>query len=449
MYRCRSVLAFSVIGLLMAELFLSCYKKDIQFGNNLAESHTRLITVDTVTPVMSTYVLDSFGTSGTNNLFVGMYKDAYLGNTTASTYLQFGAPSLSADAAVLIPSHAVYDSLVVVMRPSGYYYGDTTKPLNVGLYQLAAQPDYTYANSLYNTSSVKFLSASALGSFSKRISPARKDSVKIRLPDDVGRDFYDKIKAKATQVQDEASFLSYFKGVCIQPMGTDTGAVYSFNLSDSSVRMRLYYHFTIPYLEAKTIDFYATRTAYQFNRIITNRTGTPLEPTTAKQREFFASSKYPYAVTQSGTGTLLKIKFPSLRDLLKVDDVVRLLDAKLILKPVNGTFDSYGYRLPDQLYMAQTDATNSINAQLPDTISGVAQYRAPVIDYIYGLNTAYTFNITSYINALLNTGGTAENGIFLLQEPPTASKQINRGVFGSSQNVQYQTKLVLTIMTVD
>jgi hypothetical protein len=336
------------------------------------------------------------------------------------------------------------------MKPNGYYYGDTTKPVNVGLYRLAAQPDYTYAGSLYNTSSVKLLSTTPLGTLSKRISPARKDSINIRLSDEVGRDFYDKIKGKSAQVQDEASFLSYFKGVCIQPAGTDTGAaVYSFNLSDSSVRMRLYYHFTIPYLESKTIDFYAARTSYQFNRIITNRTGTPLQPVTAKQREFFTSSQYPYAFTQSGTGTLLKIKFPSLRELLKIDDVVRLLDAKLILKPVNGTFDNYVYRLPNQLYMAQTDATNGIGAQLPDTVSGIAQYRAPVIDYLYGENTGYTFNITGYINALLNTAGTAENGFFLLQEPPTASKQINRGVFGSRQHTQYQTKLVLTIMTVD
>lgn len=146
MYRCRSVLAFSVIGLLIAALFVSCYKKDIQFGNNLAESHTRLITVDTVTPVMSTWVLDSFATSGTNNLFVGIYKDAYLGNTTASTYLQFSSPALSEDAATLIPNHAVYDSLVMVMRPTGYYYGDTTKPLNIGVYQLAYQPDYINAS---------------------------------------------------------------------------------------------------------------------------------------------------------------------------------------------------------------------------------------------------------------------------------------------------------------
>jgi hypothetical protein len=433
----------------MTALFVSCYKNDIQFGNNLAESHTRLVTVDTVTPVMSTYVLDSFVTSGTNTLFAGMYSDAFLGNTTASTYFQFGAPVLTGDVASLIPSHAVYDSLVVLMKPNGYYYGDTSRPLSIEAYQLAAQPDYTYASKLYNTSSVKLLPASPLGTFSKRISPARKDSIKIKLPDSIGRDFYNKIKSKATQVQDETSFLNYFKGLCIQPAGTDGGAVYGFNVADTSIRMRLYYHFTIPYIEAKSIDFYMARTAYQFNRIITNRTGTPLEPTTAKQREFFASAQNPYSFTQSGTGTMLKIKFPSLRNLLMVDDVVRLLDAKLILKPVNGTFDNFIYPLPNYLYMAQTDATNGIGPELADTTGDAVQYRTPQIDYLYGVNTAYTFSVTSYINALLNTAGTAENGVFILQEAPGASKQFNRGVFGNRQNTQFQTSLVLTLMTVD
>src|SRR5262245_30451548 len=118
MYRCRTVLTFPVIVLLMAGLMESCYKKEIQFGNNLAESHTRLITVDTVTPVMSTYVLDSFATSATNMAFIGRYNDTWLGNTTASTYLQFGAPYLSEDVSTLIPNDAVYDSLEITLKPN-------------------------------------------------------------------------------------------------------------------------------------------------------------------------------------------------------------------------------------------------------------------------------------------------------------------------------------------
>jgi hypothetical protein len=119
------------------------------------------------------------------------------------------------------------------------------------------------------------------------------------------------------------------------------------------------------------------------------------------------------------------------------------------LKPINQTFDSYQYMLPPQLYMVQTDATNGFGSPLADTVSGGVQYRAPVIDRLFGENTGYTFSLTSYINALLNTQGTAEHGIFILQEDPTAAEQINRGVFGSRENPKFQTKLVLTLMTID
>lgn len=442
MYRCSAVLV--IVSFI---LFVSCHKKDIQFGDHLADSHTRLITIDTVTPVMSTYVLDSFPTSGALVCLVGHYPDPYLGATTASTYLQFGLPTLGEDVSTLFPSHARFDSLTLLMKPDGYYYGDTSQPFSVSAHQLAAQPDYTYADKLYNTSSVKLMSGE-LGHFSKPISPARKDTVKITLPASTGQDFFDKIKAKATQFQTEDNFLNYFRGICVQPQAAATGALYSFKMGDSSVRMRLHYHLTLPHYESKYIDFYVTRTSYHFNRIVTDRTGTTLERTAPKQREFFATPQHPYSFTQSATGVLLKIKFPSLRELLKIDDVVRLMDAKLILKPVNQSFDLYQYMLPPQLYMAQTDATNAIGSPLADS-TGNLQYRAPYIDRLYGVNTAYTFDLTSYANALFNTEGTAEHGVFILQEEPSGAQQFNRAVFGSRQHPKFQTKLEITLMIID
>lgn len=446
MYRCSTVRPLLLIALLITGMFTSCYKKNIQFGRNPDESHTRLITIDTVTPVMSTFILDSFATSGTNTILAGAYKDAMLGNTDASTYLQFGLPSLKEDAGTLIPGHAVYDYLELTMKPSGYYYGDTTHPYNISVYKLAAQPDYTYSGKLYNTSAIPL--ADSLGTFSKRISPSRRDSIRIKLPSYIGQDFYNKIKSKASQMQTEAGFLSYFKGICVRPAG-DPGAVITFNVADSSVRMRLHFHVTIPFYEERVIDFYLTRTSYQFNRIITDRSGTTLEPAFPKQREFFASPQNPYSFTQSSTGSLLKIKFPALRELLKINDVVRVLDAKLVLKPVLQTFDDYIYRLPGELYMVQTDATNNFGSPLADTTGQLIQYRAPTIDRLFGEHTAYTFTVTGYINTLLHTAGTTENGLFILQEHPGISKQINRGVFGSRQHAKFQTKLVLTLMTIE
>jgi hypothetical protein len=429
-------------------LFSSCYKKDIQVGDDTPESHTRIITIDTVSVVFSSYVLDSFITSGNNFSLIGNYNDPYVGNTNARTYIQPGLPTLSEDVTTLLPKSAVYDSLVLYMKPSGYYYGDTTKPFEISVYELAEQPDYTYLTYLYNTSSVAVKTGAPLATWSKPIKPFFKDSVKIKLPDTLGKDFYTKLQTKASQVTSETTFLDYFRGLCIQPT-SNSAAVFGFNLADTSVRMRLHYHQTIPYKVDKFIDFIITRTGYQFNRIITDRTGTSLEPTVSGQHEFFANNTYPYSFTQTGTGVYLKAKFPSLREVLKINEVVRLMDAKLILKPVKGTYDYYGNKLPNPLFLQTTDASNLAGGALVDTTGSGVQYRSPVIDDLYGINTTYTFNITSYVGALLNTPGSGERGLFILQADPHSANQITRGVFGSRQNATYQTKLVLNLLSIE
>jgi hypothetical protein len=417
-------------------------------GSDLAISHTRLITVDTVTPVFSTYVLDSFATSGNTFALVGQYADSYVGNTVASTYFQPGLPSLSEDATTLLPlKNAQFDSLMLIFNPSGYFFGDTTKPFSVNVYQLNGQPDYTYASRLYNTSSVPVY-PTPLASFSRVISPARKDSIHIPFQYSVGKAWFDMIQNKATQFQTEDNFLNFFNGISVQPASGNT-AIYGFNLADSSVKLRMFYHLSTPYPQSKYFDFYLTRTSYQFNRIITDRTGTAIAPTSNKQQEFFASSAKPYSVMQNGTGVLLKIKFPSLRELLKINEVVKLMHAQLVLKPVQGTWDIYQYKLPSPLYLATTDATNAIGSQLPDSTGSGLESRTPYIDYLYGNNTGYYFNVTSYINALISNSGTQEEGFFVMEVNPSTAKTISRGVFGSAQNTQFQTKLIVNLLTLE
>lgn len=432
---------------LFISLLSSCYKKDIQVGSDQAESHTRIITVDTVSVVFSNYVLDSFPTNGNSWALIGQYNDTYAGNTTASTFFQPGLPALSEDVVTLLPKSAIYDSLMLYMRPSGYYYGDTTKPFNISVSELAEQPDYTYLTYLFNSSNVPIKQA-WVTSYSQKMRPILKDSVKIRLPQSYGQTFYDMIRNKTTQVTNQTTFLDYFRGLTIQPNAGNT-AVYGFNLADSSVRMRLHYHLTIPYRVDKYLDFIITRTGYQFNRITTDRSATTLVKTFPEQREFFTTAANPYAISQTGTGVYLKAKFPSLRDVLKINEVVRLMNAKLILKPIKGTYDYYGNKLPSPLMLKVTDASNVAGSALLDTTGQSVQYRFPSIDDLYGINTNYTFDVTSYVGALLNTAGSQDRALFILQEDPNVAKQITRGVFGSRQNANFQTKLVLNLLTID
>lgn len=430
---------------LLITLFSSCYKEAIKFGDIGGESNTRLITIDTITPVLSTVVLDSFPTSGKGILLIGRWEDPLMGATRASTYFQVGLPE--AVPFLTLPNDAVYDSLALSLKPNKQYFGDTVQAQTFSVYELINQPDYTYANSLYNTSST-VKASTAMGSATVRIRPNRNDSLQITLPHNKGLELYNKIKAQSQEVKTEDNFLNYLRGFCIEVNSNDKGAIFGFN-ADSSVMMKLYYHTTVPTYQQHVIEFTLARTAYQYNQLLSNRTGTPLEPLRAGEQEFFTSKQYPYAFTQSGAGVMMKMKFPSLRNILGLGSIVKLLNAKVVIKPVEQTFDTYGYRLPDTLYMAQTDATNNIGNFIPDATGSATQYSIPSIDYIYRLNTHYTFDVSSYVNYLLNTAGVTEDGVFVLEEIPGANKKLNRALMGSYNHPKYRTELVMTVMVIE
>lgn len=426
-------------------LFSSCYKEAIKFGDIGGESDTRIITIDTITPVLSTVVLDSFPTSGNGILLIGRWEDALLGTTRASTYFQVGLPAAVPN--LTFPNDAVYDSLAMTLRPNRQYFGDTTQAQTFSVYELAYQPDYTYASSLYNTSSTA-KAVAPMGSATVRIRPGRNDSVQITLPYSKGLEMYNKIRTQSQEVKSEDNFLNYLRGFCIEVNDNDKGAIFGFN-ADSSVLMKLYYHTTIPTYQQHVIEFALTRTSYQYNQIVSDRTGTALDPLGSRQTEFFASKAYPYSFTQAGTGVMMKMKFPSLRNILGLGSVVKLLNAKVVIKPVEQTFDDYGYRLPDTLFLAQTDATNNIGYAIPDATGSATQYSIPSIDYIYRLNTNYTFDVSAYANYLLNTAGTTEDGVFVLEESPGATKKLNRALMGSNTHPKFRTELVMTVMVVE
>ena len=444
----KSFTTWSLLCSLPALTFLlpSCYKKQIQFGNDLNESDTRIITIDTVTPVLSTVVLDSFPTSGTGLLMLGRVTDPFLGTTDASTFFQLGLPvktTITDD----LPNDAVYDSLVLIMKPNATYYGDTTKSQTLSVYELAYQPEYVYNNLLFNTSTIQKKPV-PWASTSIKVSPVRGDSLHIRLDNTKGAELWSKIKNKSEEIQSETNFLNYIKGLCLQVGSNDNGAIYNFNTGDSSLCVRLYYHVSLPYPEDKEIEFPLTRTSYQFNRVIADRSNTALAPQFTGQDEFFSSKASPYALTQAGMGVLMKVKFPSLRDVLKLSTTVRLLNAQLVIRPVEKTWDYAAFPLPPSLYLSQTDGTNSIGYPIPDLAGSATQYSAPVIDEVYRLDTRYTFNITSYISYLLSTASSAENGVFVMEESPGAAKLLNRAVMGSWENPTYRTQLVLTVMAI-
>lgn len=431
-----------LVFLCVACAVIGCQKKEIQFGSGMPDSFTRILTIDTLTPFLSTVVLDSFPTSGNNVLLVGRCLDPLMGPTLAQTFFQLGLPDAAKNAS--IPEDAVYDSLVLVAHPNNVWYGDTTRPLSFSVHEMSEAADYTYAGRLWNTSSFSWDPAS-LGSVNRSLSPSR-DSLYFRLKDSKGAQMFQMIRDKDAAFQDAEPFLNYLKGITIKVNANDNGAVYSFK-TDSSTVMRIHYHTTWPYFEKHTIDFYLTRSEYQFNQLLTNRTGTPLEKKQDGQEEFYPDETNPVAYTQTGTGVMLKVRFPALQDIKTIGKTLQLLSAQLVLKPVEGSFDQYTFPLPKTLFVAQTNATNIIGENLTDITGQSTLAASPYIDDVYRLNTNYTFDVTHYIAYLLTLNNSAEMGLYMLEEIPGTTTLLNRAVIGSKQHPKWITQLKLTILT--
>ncbi|MEO8404325.1 MAG: DUF4270 family protein, partial [Chitinophagaceae bacterium] len=100
----------------------ACTRNTIEFGTVPENNYTHLSFIDTIGVNLSTVLVDSFPTSSPAAFLVGKYKDPYLGTITAKPFFQMDKPATLPD----ITAQAIYDSVVLIIHPNDYYYGDTS-----------------------------------------------------------------------------------------------------------------------------------------------------------------------------------------------------------------------------------------------------------------------------------------------------------------------------------
>jgi hypothetical protein len=107
---------------------------------------------------------------------------------------------------------------------------------------------------------------------------------------------------------------------------------------------------------------------------------------------------------------------------------------------VQGTYSPI-YNLPPQVNLSLTTEGNTIGAQLPSGSGNLS------IDYLYGTNTNYSYDITSYIQNALTQGApnNAKNGLLLTTPAATFNTSFNRAVIGNAYNAQLSNQISLKI----
>lgn len=376
-----------------------------EVGSSWMDAQSKIVMIDTLTMKMSTIMMDSVVTSGKSAMMIGNIKDHTFGQVSSSSLFELTPSSY----AITSPTNAVFDSVVMYLTNTNFYYGDTLKTFKLNVHPLT---DRIKLNNgyLYNKSTFKY-SANSIGNAEFYPRPNSDSSfVKIKLDQSYGQTLFNTLKN--TDVTNQEYFLNFYKGLALVP-SSDNNAMLRFGINSSyqvqinkstkekvSNIVRMYYHTTSQNgteLVKYTLDLNPS-SAYQYNKIQSDFTGSELAnltPTNPIPSTSLENKTYLMA----GIGVYTKVEIPYLKSLKNLYENYKIIDATLTVSPVAGYYSNQFYN-PSPLYYYVGDKLNHLVSNY--TSDGSTEITASLTDSSEFQNEhSYSFSLNSYFNSIL------------------------------------------------
>jgi hypothetical protein len=432
----RKTIILFVLALICFSCGFESDMKSLSIGGDFIDARTTISVVDSFTVSLSTVKIDSLTTSGNNILWAGKYIDKELGSISSIGYYEVGIPEntnvLESDS---------FDSLLLVMNSANAYYGDTSLLQSFQIYRLTEQIKGDENGNLWNHTSIAY-NPNPIGTVSFKPKPSSKSKIKIRLSDQIGRDFLDLMQKKDESIATFEKFREYFKGIAIGP-GNSSSVILAF-LCDSSMNLELHTHRKGLEKESLIQKFPLGSTSTYFNHFVADRTGTPISQIVKQLIKVPSSQSNNKTYVESGIGLLTRVDFPTMQQLMETDRKYVLLKAELILIPEPGTYKQVP--LPSQLVLYHTDKSNRVVSEIVGdqnaTLAGDL-----VIDRIYNENTSYTFDITDFITTEISDSYfDTSHGLLIGETSNSIGASLNRVVFCDRKNSSYKPLVRLYFM---
>ncbi|MEO8237830.1 MAG: DUF4270 family protein [Flavobacterium sp.] len=423
------------IGLAMVSCGTDSDTGEFVVGSDYLAVNNKVILIDTLTVEMSTINFDSLVTSNKSRVLVGNYDDPLFGKVKSNSYFQLASDSYSlVNTTDTETANYVFDSISMILKYDNYYYGDTTKVQTFDIHRLIqkVKPN-TDDDSFYNNSSLSY-SSESLGTISYKPRPLEKDSINIKMDAAFGEALFQKLKKR--EITDLDSFKEYLKGLVLVPTTTNSSSVIGFNLSS---KVRLYYSKYQGDAENSFIkDFTITDATKQFNAISLDKSGTLIQNLPASDSNLSSLLTNNQGYIQSGTGVACRVDFPNIKQLKYISDNGAIVDAQLVLKPVNNSY-SEKYPLPDSLQVYVADKLNRISGTL-NTAAGVALYATLNKESDeFNENVEYSLSVGNFLQKeMLKQSDSRSSLVFVL---PTISKAVNRLVLGDQKHPNNKIQL--------
>lgn len=418
-----------ILYLLLVLVLFSC-KESKQIGKEVQPAGNGLdvFFVDSFNIKTSTVLIDSANTRFAQFLFFGSYTDPEIGNITSNAYTQL----YLANNNMTFEANSIADSVVINILGFSYYYGDTTKAMNLEVYR-PLNPIDTSVD--YTSKSVLELESTPMASLTF-IPKVRKttDTLKIKLNTTLGSEI---VAASGTSsLANSHNFNQLVKGIVFKTPSND-GAILGIssngvNGSRGRAYTRLFYH--VDGESTKRFkDFYFSTSNFRFNTVQSIFSGSlsQLQKTGDSLPSSLSSNK---CFIQPNVGLGTKIQINGLDNLIAQKGKIVITKADLeyqssseLIKP-----GQYKYLPPGSLCLYHTDKTNKLLKNSNGTILRVQQeFQSNVTTPSLAsyMDTSYLqviHQITSYVQDLVYDPN-AKN-IPLIIYPLSFSNTFNRYV---------------------
>jgi hypothetical protein len=418
----------------LSAVIISCSENDTSSfspSDEFIDSNVNFQVIDTISFTMSTFKIDSLTTDLDSNILVGRYEDPAFGKVVCNGFVNF-LPSV-----YNLEDEMVFDSIVLNLKYSGYYYNDTLKQKKIKILKLDKKLDYLNGQqNFYNTSDFPASTLIGQKTFYPRIA---KDSIKATLDYGFGLNIFNKIRDGVITNNEELG--QYFKGLKISPDDSEDASIISFDVNKSYLR----FYYSDPdetdqvlYYDFKYSDFNTNKN--HFTQIRCDRTSTILPVNFINQEnEFKSQNTNNLTFIQAGEGIVTKIAFPNFKESmanLNTEGTIYKANLKIPLKNT-----SYSKKLftSDSLRVFIIDQNNNI-------VSETKNAKIKLEDSEFNKKYINVF-IEPYLNKVLQNNYYKKYGLMLL--PYDYSTSTTRLILNDNHNDAEKTKLILTYLTYD
>ena len=418
-------------GMLFLGIFFgSCKNNSFDVGDYfIGDPFSMQGMIDTVTIKVSNLVVsDSVVTSGKGTGFTGTYYDSHIGTIRTQTYIEFARTSDGES-----DRDARFDSVMLVLRPTGDYFGDTVRRAAFKVSKLLKPIHKRDDGNLYSTSTMP-VGDQLIDTVQRiKVKDIKNNEFEVRLPNSFGRWLFQGILRDADDFKTE-KFLKTFPGFSVDA-GTGSNCVYGLNLQDSACMIRIYYHISSTYKEEKTMVF-KTNVNNSFYHLTNDKAKLP--PFNSKSEALSSRLTDNKGIIMSGTPMYTRLEFPHLNELLGLGQIVKIKKATLLVRPIQRSYDTIP--LPPKLniyYFDPVSDTPLSSAIKPpsssDRDTGPQDGNLPK-DYqnMQSPNfPQYSFDVTDFISSQLGKYGYNKWALSLIIPVESHETTLQRLVFGN------------------